>query len=53
MGRGGYCSSLHLDKDEDEHDIHHGGVELEAHVTRADMEDTAEDTLVCNGDISW
>ena len=39
-------AALYLDKDEDEHDVHHGGVELEAHVARTYVEDTAEDTLV-------
>ena len=34
-----------LDKHQDEHDVHHRGVKLEAGVARAHVEDDAEDAL--------
>ena len=34
-----------LDEDKDHHDVHHGGVKLQADIARADMEDGTEDSL--------
>ena len=34
-----------LDKDKDHHDVHHGGVKLQADITGADMEDCTEYSL--------
>ena len=46
LGRDVRVSELvEFDEDQDQHHIHHCSVKLEADITRADMEDTTEDSL--------
>ena len=43
LGRDVWVSELvEFDEDQDQHHVHHSSVELEADITRADMEDTAK-----------